>query len=102
MTVDQKRVDFAWHVQIVSSKYSKLSESSFCSETLSIESIYYITPFVFSGPVVQSWICVKPGLIFNLLFLFIYFCASDYFKTAEKKTLTDPDNVVTKKYFQIY
>ncbi len=45
------------------------------------------------GPVVQSWISVNPGLKFNPLSWFLYFCTSAYFKTSEKKTPFDPDKI---------
>ena len=31
----------------------------------------------------------------------MYFCMSGYFKTSEKKTPIDPDNI-SEEYFQIY
>ena len=39
------------------------------------------------------WVSASPGLKFNLLFSFVYFCTSVYFKTSEKKTPTDPDKI---------
>jgi hypothetical protein len=45
------------------------------------------------GPVVQSWISANPGLKFNLLFLFMYFCTSICFKTSEKKIHICPDKI---------
>jgi hypothetical protein len=45
------------------------------------------------GPVVQRWVSANPVLKFNLLFLFVYFCTSVYFKTSEKKTPIDPDKI---------
>ena len=53
------------------------------------------------GPVVQSWISVNPGLKFNPLFWFVYFCTSAYFKTSEKKTPFDPGGFL-KEYVQVY
>jgi hypothetical protein len=40
-----------------------------------------------------DWISANPGLKFNLLFQFAYFCMSIYFKMSEKKTSIDPDMV---------
>ena len=44
----------------------------------------HICMCVFQRPVFQSWISANPGLKFNLLFQFVYFCTSVYFKTSEK------------------
>jgi hypothetical protein len=51
------------------------------------------------GPVVRGWISVNPGLKFNLLFLFMYFCTSVYFKTSEKETPSDSDTISEKIEF---
>ena len=48
---------------------------------------------VAQGPVVQSWISDNPRLKFNLLFQFVYFCKSVYFKTSENTIPTDPDKI---------
>jgi hypothetical protein len=37
-------------------------------------------------------VLVNPGLKYNLLFWFMYFCTSVYFKTSEKKT-ADSDKI---------
>ena len=36
------------------------------------------------GSVVRKWVSANPGLKLNLLFQFMYFCTSVYFKTSEK------------------
>ncbi len=35
------------------------------------------------GPVVQTWISANPGLKFNPLFKFVYFCISVYYENRE-------------------
>jgi hypothetical protein len=52
------------------------------------------------GPcaVVQSWISSNPGLKLNLLFWFVRFCMSDYFKTLENKTSVDSDKISRKTF----
>ena len=40
--------------------------------------------FKLLGSVVQRWVSANPGLKFNLLFWFVYFYMSVYFKTSEK------------------
>ena len=49
--------------------------------------------FALRGTVVQSWVNANLRLKFNLLFQFMYFCTSVYFKSSEKKTSTDPDKI---------
>ena len=60
-----------------------------------IKYMHHLYPFIVNplGPVVQSWISANPGLKFNLLFQFMYFCTSICFKTSEKKTLICPDKI---------
>ena len=53
------------------------------------------------GTVVQSWVSADPGLKFNLLFKFLYFCTSVHFKTSETKTTIHSDKI-SEKYFQVY
>jgi hypothetical protein len=48
------------------------------------------------GPVVQSPISANPGLNFNLLFLFMYFCMIIRFKTLENKTSIEPEKISGK------
>ncbi len=43
------------------------------------------------GLVVQSWINVNPGLKFNPVFWFGYFCVSVLLKIPQKKTPIHPD-----------
>ena len=50
------------------------------------------------GPVVQSPISANPGLNFNLLFLFMYFCMIIRFKTLENKTSIKPEKTSGKTY----
>jgi hypothetical protein len=50
------------------------------------------------GPVFQSLISANPGLNFNQLFLFIYFCMIIYFKTLENKTSIEPKKISGKTY----
>ena len=50
------------------------------------------------GPVVQSPISANPGLNFNLLFLFMYFCMIIRFKTLENKTSIEPEKISGKTY----
>jgi hypothetical protein len=57
----------------------------------------YITEFVL-GPVVQRPISANPGLNFNLLFLFVYFCMIIRFKTLENKTSIEPERISGKTY----
>ena len=52
------------------------------------------------GTVVQRWVNANPGLKFNLLFWFVYFCTSVYFKTSENKTPTDPGKISEKNIFK--
>ena len=40
---------------------------------------------------VKSWISANPGLKFNMLSGFVYFCMSAYFKTLENRTSVGPD-----------
>ena len=40
----------------------------------------YMQNFRAQGPVVQSWISANPGLKFNPLFKFVYFCISVYYE----------------------
>jgi hypothetical protein len=48
-------------------------------------------------PVVQSPISANPGLNFNLLFLFMYFCMMICnFKTLENKTSIEPEKISGK------
>ena len=44
----------------------------------------FMPMIVLQGLVVQRWVSANPGLKFNLLFYFVYFCMSVYFKTSEK------------------
>jgi hypothetical protein len=44
----------------------------------------YVYVYMYQGPVVQRWVSANPGLKFNLLFWFVYFYTSVYFKTSEK------------------
>jgi hypothetical protein len=44
-------------------------------------------------PVVQSPISANPGLNFNLLFLFMYFCMMICFKTLENRTSIKPEKI---------
>jgi hypothetical protein len=50
------------------------------------------------GPVVQSPISANPGLNFNLLFLFMYFCMIIRFKTLENKTSVEQGKISGKTY----
>ena len=50
------------------------------------------------GPVVQSPISANPGLNFNLLFLFMYFCMIIHFKTLGNKTSIEPEKISGKTY----
>ena len=47
-------------------------------------------------PVVQSPISANPGLNFNLLFLFMYFCMMIFFETLENKTSIEPEKISGK------
>jgi hypothetical protein len=58
----------------------------------------YYTVIVLLGPVVQSWISANPGLKFNPLLWFMYFCMSAYFKTLENETSDDPDKISEKMF----
>jgi hypothetical protein len=40
----------------------------------------------------------NPGLNFNLLFLFMYFCMIIHLKTKENKTSVEPGKISEKKY----
>ena len=50
------------------------------------------------GPVVQSSISANPGLNFNQLFLFMYFCMIIRFKTLGKITSIEPERISGKTY----
>jgi hypothetical protein len=50
------------------------------------------------GPVVQSLVSANPGLNFNLLFLFMYFCMIIRLKTLENKTSIEPEKISRKTY----
>ena len=41
----------------------------------------------------QSWINANPGLKFNPLFQFVYFCTSIYLETSKKKTPVHVDKI---------
>ena len=45
---------------------------------------------------VRSWISTNSGLKFSLLFWFVYFCVSVYFKTSENRTSLDPNKICGK------
>jgi hypothetical protein len=49
------------------------------------------------GPVIQSPISANPGLKFNLVFLFMYFCMIRL-KTLENKTSIEPEKISRKTY----
>jgi hypothetical protein len=51
---------------------------------------------IFQGTVVQSPVSANPGLNFNLLFLFMYFCMIIRFKTLEHKTSIGPEKISGK------
>jgi hypothetical protein len=53
---------------------------------------------VLQGPVVQSPISANPGLNFNLLFLFMYFCMIIRLKTLENITSIEPEKISRKTY----
>jgi hypothetical protein len=53
------------------------------------------------GPVFQSPISAKPGLNFNQLFLFIYFCMIICLKTLENKTPIEPKQDFWKNIFNL-
>jgi hypothetical protein len=57
---------------------------------------------IFQEPVVQSWISANPGLKFNLLFCYVYFCMPVCFKTSQRRKLALIQTIFLKKYFQIY
>ena len=52
--------------------------------------------------VVQSRISANPGLKCNLLFQFMYFCTFVYFKTSEKKIITDQDKISKEIFSNLY
>jgi hypothetical protein len=59
-----------------------------------------LASFTILGPLVQSPISANPGLNFNLLFLFMYFCMIIRFKTLENKTSIESEKI-SGKYIQL-
>ena len=57
--------------------------------------------FILKCVVVQSWISANHGLRGNMLFWFVYFCMSVYFKPAEDKTSIDPDKTCEKIFSRL-
>jgi hypothetical protein len=58
----------------------------------------WCTTDILLGPFVQSTIGANPGLHFNLLFLFMYFCIISRFKTLETKTSVEPEKITGKTF----
>jgi hypothetical protein len=50
------------------------------------------------GPVVQGPISANPGLNFNLLFSFMYFCMIIRLKTLGNKTSIEPEKISGETY----
>ena len=49
--------------------------------------------FLKDKKILLRWISANPGLKFNPLFRFVYFCTSVYFKISEKETPIDPNKI---------
>jgi hypothetical protein len=56
------------------------------------QNLVHISSYRYSSCTAR-WISANPGLKFNPLFQFAYFCMSVYFKISEKKTPIDPDMI---------